>query len=80
MAVIQPQLVEAVAARSNLSVAEVGRALSALEEVLLEEVLGAVTRRLTGLIQIALGPEPPKPARTQVTDWPKAIAARSEGT
>jgi hypothetical protein len=80
LAVIQPQLVEAVAARSNLSVAEVGRALSALEEVLLEEVIGAVTRRLTGLIQIALGPEPPEPARTQATDWPKAIAARSEGT
>ena len=75
---MQPQLIQAVAARSNLSVAEAGRALSALEEILLEEVLGAVTRRLTGLIQSALGIEPPKPARTHATDRPKAIAARSQ--
>ena len=77
MALMQPHLIRAVAARANLGEAEAGRALSALEEILLEEVLGAVTRRVTGLVQTALGLEPP---RMQATDRNLAIAARSESS
>jgi hypothetical protein len=78
LAFMQPQLIQAVAARANLSEAEADRALSALEEILLEEVFGAVTRRLTGLIHTALGIDSPELSSKQPADKRPAIAARSK--
>ena len=78
LALAQPQLIRSVAARAKLSEAEAGRALSALEEILLEEVLGAVTRRLSAVIQGALGIDPTQIASMSRLDQRPAIAARSE--
>ena len=78
LALAQPQLIRSVAARAKLSEAEAGRALSALEEILLEEVLGAVTRRLSAVIQGALGFDPSQIASTSGPDQVRAIATRSE--
>ncbi len=79
MAFMQPGLIRAVADRANLSEAEADRALSALEDILLEEVLGAVTRRLAGLIQTALGIDLKQMADKELGGRQRAIAARSQG-
>jgi hypothetical protein len=92
LAFAQPQLVTAVADRAKLSETDAKRALSALEEILLEEALNAVKLRLTGLIRHALGVDPPQSdtqlgaaaggrpaiaAESESIDLPKAKTARS---
>jgi hypothetical protein len=77
MALVQPQLIRSVADRAKLGEAEAGRALSALEEILLQEGLGAVTRRLSGLVQSALGIDLSQIASASRHDQPRAIAAKS---
>jgi hypothetical protein len=92
LALAQPQLVTAVADRAKLSETEAKRALSALEEILLEEALSAVKLRLSGLIRHALGVDPLTsdarlgaaasvlraiPAKSESTDLPKAKTGRS---
>ncbi len=74
-----PGLIRAVADRANLSEAEAGRALSALEEILLEEVLGVVTRRFAGLIQTTLGLDLRSAPDTDAAPR-RAKSARSEST
>ena len=80
LALAPPQLIRSVAVRAKLSDAEAGRALAALEELLLEEALGAVTRRLSAVIQGALGIDPSQMASTSGPDQRRAIAAASEST
>jgi hypothetical protein len=80
LAFAQPQLVTAVADRAKLSETDAKRALSALEEILLEEVLNAVKLRFTGLIRHALGVELPQ-SETQLgaaASGRPALAAKSE--
>jgi DNA-binding protein HU-beta len=58
LALTQTQLVAAVAERSELSKAEAKRALTALDEIVLEEVGNAQKIRIGGLVQLTVRLKP----------------------
>jgi DNA-binding protein HU-beta len=59
----QMQLVTAVAERADLSKSEAKRSLTALEDVVLEELGNAQKVRIGGLVQLAVGVKPAQKAR-----------------
>lgn len=63
MALTQTQLVNAVAERADLSKAEAKRVLSALDEVVLEELGNAQKVRIGGLVQLTVRLKPASKAR-----------------
>ena len=63
MALTQTQLADAVAERADLSRAEAKRALSALEEVALEEIGNAEKVKIGGLVQLTVRVRPAQKAR-----------------
>jgi DNA-binding protein HU-beta len=63
LALTQTQLVAAVADRSELSKADAKKALTALEEVVLEELGNAQKVRLAGLVQLTVRLKPAQKAR-----------------
>ena len=64
MPLTQTQLADAVAERSDLSRAEAKRALTALEEVVLEEIGKAEKVKIGGIVQLAVRLRPAQNART----------------
>jgi nucleoid DNA-binding protein len=58
VALTQPQLITAVAERSELSKADARRALQALEDVVLEELGNAQKVRVGGLVQLTVRIKP----------------------
>ncbi len=63
MALTQTQLVTAIAERAEMSKAEAKRAISALEDVVLEEVGNAQKVRIGGLVQLTVRLKPATKAR-----------------
>ena len=63
MALTQAQLADAVAERADLSRQEAKRALSALEEVALEEIGNAEKVKIGGLVQLTVRVRPAQKAR-----------------
>jgi nucleoid DNA-binding protein len=63
VAITQTQLVNAVADRAEMSKSEAKRAISALEEVVLEEVGNAEKIRIGGLVQLTVRLKPATKAR-----------------
>jgi DNA-binding protein HU-beta len=63
VALTQTQLVNAVAERADLSKADAKRALTALEDVVLEEVGNAQKVRIGGLVQLTVRLKPATKAR-----------------
>jgi DNA-binding protein HU-beta len=63
MAMTQNQLVSAIAERAELSKSDAKRALSALEDVVLEEIGNAQKVRLGGLVQLTVRLKPATKAR-----------------
>lgn len=63
MALTQTQLVSAVAERAELSKSDARRALSALEDVVLEEIGNAQKVRLAGLVQLTVRLKPATKSR-----------------
>ena len=63
MALTQSQLVAAVAERADLSKTEAKRALSALDEVVLEQVGNAEKVRVSNLVQLTVRLKPASKAR-----------------
>ncbi len=63
MALTQTQLLTAVAERADLSKADAKRAITALEEVILEEVGNAQKVRIGGLVQLTVRLKPATKAR-----------------
>jgi nucleoid DNA-binding protein len=63
MALTQSQLVAAVAERSELSKNDAKRALSALDEVILEEISNAEKVRIGGLVQLTVRLKPATKSR-----------------
>lgn len=63
MSLTQTQLVSAVADRAELSKADAKRALSALEDVVLEEVSNAQKVRIGGLVQLTVRVKPAQKKR-----------------
>ena len=63
MALTQTQLVNAIAERADLSKADAKRALTALEDVVLEEVGNAQKVRIGGLVQLTVRLKPATKAR-----------------
>ena len=63
MALTQTQLVAAVADRADMTKADAGRALTALEEIVLEELGNAQKVRLAGVVQLTVRVKPPTKAR-----------------
>ena len=63
MALTQTQLVTAVADRSELSKADAKRAITALEEIIVEEIGNAQKVRIGGLVQLTVRVKPATKAR-----------------
>ncbi len=63
MALTQTQLVAAVADRADMTKADAKRALTALEEVVLEELGNAQKVRLAGVVQLTVRVKPAAKAR-----------------
>ena len=63
MALTQSQLVTAVAERSELSKADAKRALTALDDIILEEIGNAQKVRIGGLVQLTVRLKPAQKAR-----------------
>ncbi len=63
MALTQTQLIAAVAERSELSKVDAKRALSALDEILLEEIGNAQKVRIGSLVQLNVRVKPAQKAR-----------------
>ncbi len=63
MALTQTQLIAAVADRADLTKADAKRALTALEEVVLEELGNAQKIRLAGVVQLTVRIKPATKAR-----------------
>ena len=63
MALTQTQIVAAVADRADMSKADAKRALTALEDVVLEELSNAQKVRLAGLVQLTVRVKPATKAR-----------------
>ena len=63
MALTQTQLVNSVAERSEVSKAEAKRVISALEDVILEEIGNAQKVRIGGLVQLTVRVKPATKAR-----------------
>ncbi|MGA2012174.1 MAG: HU family DNA-binding protein [Solirubrobacteraceae bacterium] len=63
MALTQTQLVAAVADRSELSKSDAKRALTALDEIILEELGNAQKVRIGGLVQLTVRVKPAQKAR-----------------
>ena len=79
MALTQSQLVTAVAERAELSKADAKRALTALDEVVLEEVGNAEKVRIGGLVQLTVRLKPAtkaRPGRNPATGEEMTIAAK----
>jgi DNA-binding protein HU-beta len=75
----QTQLVSAIADRAELSKADAKRALSALEDVVLEEVSNAQKVRIGGLVQLTVRVKPAqkkRPGRNPATGEEITIAAK----
>ena len=64
MALTQTQLVDAVADRAGLSRSDSRRALTALDEVVLDELGNAEKVRIGGLVQVTVRVKPAHKART----------------
>ncbi len=83
MALIQAELIDAVAERAQLSPADVKRALSAFEEILLGELTAAVKSRFASIVQQMVGmksaqdapQQPPKAAPGEITVRAKSGAS-----
>ena len=79
MALTQTQLVAAVADRADMTKADAKRALTALEEVVLEELGNAQKVRLAGVVQLTVRVKPAAKARkgrNPATGEEIAIAAK----
>lgn len=79
MALTQTQLVSAVAERAELSKSDARRALSALEDVVLEEIGNAQKVRLAGLVQLTVRLKPAtnsRQGRNPATGQEITIAAK----
>ena len=63
MALTQTQLLTAVADRSELSKADAKRAITALEEIIVEEIGNAQKVRIGGLVQLTVRVKPATKAR-----------------
>ncbi len=63
MALTQTQLLTAVAERSELSKADAKRAITALEDIILEEIGNAQKVRIGGLVQLTVRVKPATKAR-----------------
>ena len=63
VALTQSQLLDAVADRADMSKAEAKRALSALEDVVLEQIEDAQKIRIGGLVQLTVRMKPATKAR-----------------
>jgi DNA-binding protein HU-beta len=63
MALTQTQLLTAVAERSELSKADAKRAITALEDIILEEIGNAQKVRVGGLVQLTVRVKPATKAR-----------------
>ena len=63
MALTQTQLLTAVADRSELSKADAKRAITALEDIILEEIGNAQKVRIGGLVQLTVRVKPATKAR-----------------
>lgn len=63
MALTQTQLVNVVAERSELSKADAKRALTALDEIIVEELNNAQKVRIGGLVQLTVRVKPAQKAR-----------------
>jgi DNA-binding protein HU-beta len=63
LAITQTQLASAVADRTDLSKADAKRALSALEDIVLEELGNAQKVRIGGLVQLTVRVKPAQKAR-----------------
>lgn len=63
MALTQAQLVAAVADRAGITKADAGKALNALEDVVLQELSNAQKVRLAGVVQLTVRVKPPTKAR-----------------
>lgn len=63
MALTQNQLVSAVADRADLSKSDAKRAITALEDIVLEEIGNAQKVRLGGLVQLTVRVKPPTKSR-----------------
>jgi nucleoid DNA-binding protein len=63
MALTQTQLIAAIAERSELSKADIKRVLSALDDVVLEELGNAQKVRIGGLVQLNVRVKPASKAR-----------------
>ena len=79
MALTQTQLITAVAERADLSKADAKRALTALDEVVLEEIGNAEKVRIGGLVQLTVRLKPAtkaRPGRNPATGEEITIAAK----
>jgi DNA-binding protein HU-beta len=79
MALTQTQLVAAVADRAEMTKADARRALTALEEVVLEELGNAQKVRLAGVVQLTVRVKPatkPRKGRNPATGEEITIAAK----
>jgi DNA-binding protein HU-beta len=63
LALTQTQLADAVAERADLTRAEAKRALTALEEVILDEISNAEKVKIGGVVQLVVRLKPARPAR-----------------
>ena len=63
MPLTQTQLADAIAERADLTRADVKRALTALEEVVLEQISDAEKVKIGGLVQLAVRVRPAQKAR-----------------
>ena len=82
MALTQTQLIAAVAERSEFSKADAKRVLSALDEVVLEELGNAQKVRIGGLVQLTVRVKPASKARkgrNPATGEEITIAAKPAG-
>lgn len=83
MALIQAELIEAVADRADLSPADVKQALSAFEEIMLEELASAVKSRLAHVVQQMVGMKPAAQSRPRRPPEPVGditVTAKSSST
>jgi nucleoid DNA-binding protein len=79
MALTQTQLADAVAERADLSRAEAKRVLTALEEVVLEEISNAEKVKVGNLVQLTVRVKPAtkaRPGRNPATGEEITIAAK----
>ena len=63
MAMTQTQLADAIAEKADLTRADAKRALTALEEVILEQISEAEKVKIGGVVQLTVRLKPARPAR-----------------